>query len=152
MAKNFWIEAANTACYIQNMICIRPIMGKTPYELWKNRKLNISYFRHFGCEYFMLNNKENLGKFDSKAQKYLLLGYSKRSKGYIIFNTGIRIVEESIHVRFNDKLDPEKSKLVEKFADLKINLSESKDSVSGEKDSKGKAKESEANDSTRSYC
>ena len=67
MAKHFWAEADNTTCYIQNKISIRPIMGKTPYELWKNRKPNISYFHLFGCECFMLNTKENLGKFDSKA-------------------------------------------------------------------------------------
>ncbi|KAI5403892.1 hypothetical protein KIW84_051149 [Lathyrus oleraceus] len=72
-----------------------------------------------------------------------IMGYSEHFKGYTIFNTETRIIEESIHVRFNDKLDPKKSKLVEKFADLKINLSESKDTDSGEKDSEGKAKESE---------
>ena len=72
-----------------------------------------------------------------------LLGYFKHSKGYIIFNTETRIVEESIHVRFNDKLDPERSKLFEKFADFKINLLESKDTDSGEKESEGKAKEYE---------
>ncbi|KAI5421966.1 hypothetical protein KIW84_045423 [Lathyrus oleraceus] len=54
-----------------------------------------------------------------------------------------RIIEESIHVIFNDKLDLEKLKLVEKFADLKINFSESKDTDSKEKDSECKAKEFE---------
>ena len=87
MAKHFWVEAVNTTCYIQNMISIRPILGKTPYELWKNRKPNISYFYPFGCICFMLNTKENLGKFDSKAQKCLLLGCSECSKGYKIYNS-----------------------------------------------------------------
>src|ERR1044072_680874 len=36
IAKYFWAEAVNTACYIQNRISIRPILNKTPYELWKN--------------------------------------------------------------------------------------------------------------------
>src|SRR3954470_24926359 len=31
MAKHFWAEAINTACYIQNRISIRPILNKTPY-------------------------------------------------------------------------------------------------------------------------
>ena len=74
MAKHFWAEPVNTICYIQNRISFRPILGKTPYEFWKNRKPNISYFDPFGCICFMLNTKENLGKFDSKAQKCLLLG------------------------------------------------------------------------------
>ena len=80
MAKHFWAEVVNTTCYIQNRISIRYILGKTPYELWKNRKSNISHFHPFGCESFMLNIKENLGKLDFKAQKCLFLGYSKFSK------------------------------------------------------------------------
>ena len=80
MAKHFWAEVVNTTCYIQNRVSIRPILKKTPYELWKNRKPNISYFHPFGCTCFILNTKETLNKFDSKAQKCFLLGYSKCSK------------------------------------------------------------------------
>ena len=76
VAKIFWAEAINTACYIQNRISIRPILEKTPYELWKNRKPNISYSHPFGCTFFILNTKNYLNKFDSKAQKCIMLGYS----------------------------------------------------------------------------
>ena len=76
MAKHFWAEAVNTTCYIQNRVSIRPILEKTPYELWKNRKPNISYFHPFGCTCYILNTKDNLNKFNSKAQKCFLLGYS----------------------------------------------------------------------------
>src|SRR4051812_40319052 len=107
--KPIWLstsgqEAINTACYMQNRISIRPILNKTPYELWKNRKPNISYFHPFGCVCFILNTKDHLGKFDSKAQKCFLLGYSKRSKGYRVYNIETLIVEESINIRFDDKL------------------------------------------------
>lgn len=105
------------------MISIRPIMGKTLYELWKNKKLDISWFHPFGCECFILNTKENLNRLDSKAHKCIILGYSECSKGYQIYNMETRIMEESIHVRFDYKLDPEKSKIVEKFANLEITFS-----------------------------
>src|SRR4051812_37141855 len=101
MAKHFWAEAIKTACYIQNRISIRPILNKTPYELWKNKKLSISYFHPFGCVCFILNTKDHLGKFDSKAQKCFLLGYSERSKGYIVYNIKALVVEESINIRFD---------------------------------------------------
>ena len=39
-------------------------------------------------------------------------------------------MEESIHVRFDDKLDSEKSKLVEKLADLKITFLEPEEKAS----------------------
>ena len=105
MAKHFWAKAVNTTCYIQNRVSIRHILEKTPYEFWKNRKPNISYFYPFRCTCFILNTKNYLNKFDSKAQKCIMLGYSERSRGYRVYNTETQIMEESISVHFDDKLD-----------------------------------------------
>lgn len=99
-------------------------MGKTPYELWKNRKPNISYFYPFGCSCFILNTKENLNNFDSKAQKCIILGHFEHLKGYKVYNTETQIIMESIHINFDYKLDLEKSKLVDKFVDLEISYSD----------------------------
>ena len=74
VANYLWAEAVNKTYYIQNRISIRPIMDKTPYEPWKNRKHNMSNFHPFGCTCFILNTKEHLNKFDSKAQKCIMLG------------------------------------------------------------------------------
>jgi len=85
------------------MIYIRPILNKTAYELFKSRKPNISYFHQFGCTCYILNNKVYLKKFDAKAQKGIFLGYSERSKAYRLYNSETHYVEESMHVKFNDK-------------------------------------------------
>ena len=114
---------------IKNIISIRPILDKTPYELWKNRKPNISYFHPFGCICFILNTKEHLNKFDSKAQKCIMLGYSKRSRGYKVYNTKTRIIEESISVRFDNKLDSQKSKQDKSFADIEVQFTGTEDIV-----------------------
>ncbi|KAJ9542207.1 hypothetical protein OSB04_028713 [Centaurea solstitialis] len=34
----FWAEAVNTACYVQNRVHVVKSKGKTPYELFKNKK------------------------------------------------------------------------------------------------------------------
>ena len=60
LPKYFWVEAVNTSCYVLNRVLLRPILKKTPYELWKNKKPNISYFKVFGCKCFILNTKDNL--------------------------------------------------------------------------------------------
>jgi len=78
LAKHFWTEAVNTSCYVQNRIYIRPILEKTAYELFKERRPNISYFHQFGCNCYILNNKLYLKKFDAKAQRGISLGYSER--------------------------------------------------------------------------
>ena len=48
LLKYFWPEYVNTACYVLNRVLIRPYLNKTPYEFWKDRKLNIGYFNDFG--------------------------------------------------------------------------------------------------------
>ena len=94
-------EVVNTACYVQNRIYIRPLLNKTAYELFKGRKPNI--FHQFGCTCYILNNKVYLKKFDAKDQKGIFLGYSERSKAYRLYNSETLCVEESMHVKFDDK-------------------------------------------------
>ena len=106
----FWAEAVSTSCYISNRVFKRPILNKTSYELWNNRKPKISYLRVFGYKCFILNTKDNLGKFDSKADEGIFLGYSTTSKAYRIFNKRTLVVEESMHVVFDEtnSLNPRK--------------------------------------------
>ncbi len=141
LPKHFWAEAVNTACYVQNRIYIRPILEKTAYELFKGRKPNISYFHQFGCTCYILNNKLYLKKFDAKAQRGIFLGYSERSKAYRVYNSETLCVEESMHVKFDDKeLEDKTSKQDESFAEIQVpevtpepdQIAESEDSPEGE--------------------
>ena len=106
----FWAEAVNTSCYISNRVFKRPILNKTSYELWNNRKPKISYLRVFGCKCFILNTKDNLEKFDFKADERIFLCYSTSSKAYSVFNKRTLVVEESMYVIFyeSNSLDPRK--------------------------------------------
>ena len=82
-----------------NIVLIRPILNKTPYELYEGRKLNICHLRVFGCKCFVLNNgKNSLGKFDAKANEATFLGYSLHSKAHRVFDKRTPDVEESVHV------------------------------------------------------
>ena len=87
-----------------NRVSLRPILKKTPYELWKYGKPNIFYFKVYGCKYFILNTKDNLGKFDAKTDIGVFLGYSFTNKAYRVFNKRTLAVEESIHVIFDETL------------------------------------------------
>ena len=102
LPKYFWAEAVNTACYILNRVLIRPNLNKTPYELWKDRKPNIGYFKVFGYKCFVLNTKHNLGKFDPKSDVGIFLGYLNSSKAYRVYSKITLVVEESMHVIFDD--------------------------------------------------
>ncbi|KAH9751651.1 Integrase catalytic domain-containing protein [Citrus sinensis] len=105
-------EAVNTACYVLNRVLIRPNLNKTPYELWKDRKPNIGYFKVFGCKCFVLNTKDNLGKFDPKSYVGIFLGYLNSSKAYRVYNKRTLVVEESMHVTFDESNPSSTEKVV----------------------------------------
>ncbi|GJX56363.1 putative ribonuclease H-like domain-containing protein [Tanacetum coccineum] len=78
LTKTFWVEAVNTACYVQNRVLVIKPHSKTPYELF-------------------------LAEFDGKADEGFFVGYSTNSKAYRVFNSRTRIVEENLHVKFSEE-------------------------------------------------
>ncbi|KAI3748889.1 hypothetical protein L6452_12302 [Arctium lappa] len=102
LPTQFWAEAVNTACFTQKRSLIIKRFGKTAYELFVGRKPSISFLHIFGCQCFILNNRDQLGKFDPKADDGIFLGYSSISKAYRVFNKRRQTVEETIHVTFDE--------------------------------------------------
>nr|GEX69595.1 ribonuclease H-like domain-containing protein [Tanacetum cinerariifolium] len=56
--------------------------------------------RPFGCSVTILNTLDPLGKFDGKANKGFLVGYSVDSKAFSVFNSRTRISQETLHINF----------------------------------------------------
>ena len=73
----------------------------------KGKAPNISYFRVFGYKCYILNIKDYLGKFTSKTDVGVFLGYFTSSKAYRVFNKRTLVIKESMHVTFDEtsKLD-----------------------------------------------
>ena len=69
--QKFWAKAVNTSCHIGNRIFFRAGSKKT-HEIWKEKKPKVKYFRVFGSKCFILNDRENLGKFDAKSDERIL--------------------------------------------------------------------------------
>nr|GEV33936.1 putative ribonuclease H-like domain-containing protein [Tanacetum cinerariifolium] len=72
----FWVEAVNTACYVQNRVLVTKPHIKTPYELLLGRTPSIGFMRPFGYPVTILNTLDPLGKFDGKAAEGFLVRYS----------------------------------------------------------------------------
>ena len=77
---------------------------KTAYEIWNGKKPRVKYFQVFGSKCYILNDRENVGKFDAKSDEGIFLGYSTTSQAYRIFNKRTKIVMESINVKIDDAL------------------------------------------------
>ncbi|GJR36551.1 retrovirus-related pol polyprotein from transposon TNT 1-94 [Tanacetum coccineum] len=48
--QKFWCNDVDTSTYILNRILIRPILGKTPYEIYRGKKPSLEYFKVFGIK------------------------------------------------------------------------------------------------------
>ncbi|KAI3758667.1 hypothetical protein L6452_06238 [Arctium lappa] len=102
LSISFWAEAISTACFTQNRSLIVKRHAKTPYHLLHQRKPNIKYFHVFGCRCFVLNDRDQIGKFSPKADEAKFVGFSSNSKAYIIYVLKSKHILESINVSFDD--------------------------------------------------
>nr|GEX08865.1 hypothetical protein [Tanacetum cinerariifolium] len=102
LPKQFWGEAVNTACYIQNRSIIVKRHGKTSYDVFRERSPDISYFHVFRCPVHIHNHNDHLGKFDEKADDGFFLGYSLVAKAFRVFNIRRQEMEETVHVTFSE--------------------------------------------------
>ena len=94
----------NTSCHIGNRIFFRAGTKKTTYEIWNGKKPKVKYFRVFGSKCYILNDWENLGKFDAKSDEGIFLGYSTTNRAYRVFNKRTKIVMEPINVEIDDAI------------------------------------------------
>ena len=82
--QKIWGEVVNTSCHIGNRIFFRT--KKFAYEIWNGKKPKVKDFRVFGSKRYILNDRENLRKFDAKIDEGIFLEYSTTSQAYRVFN------------------------------------------------------------------
>ena len=70
----------------------------TPYEIWKGKKPKVGYFHVFGSMCYIINDREHLGKFDSKSDQGVFLGYSNNGRAYRVYNIRTQTVIEYANV------------------------------------------------------
>jgi hypothetical protein len=92
----------HTTVHIQNRVMLINNIDKTPYELWKGRLTNLKYFRVFGSKYYIKREDDIVGKFDSRVDKGVLVGYSSTRKSYKCYNLILKKVVERINVTIDE--------------------------------------------------
>ncbi|KAJ9562107.1 hypothetical protein OSB04_007267 [Centaurea solstitialis] len=102
---HFWAKAVASACFTQNRSLITKRFMKIPYELVYNRPPSIKFFRVFGFECYVKNDKDNLDKFSPKGDEGVFIGYAKDSPSYRVYNKKTRCVVESTNVDFEEGIE-----------------------------------------------
>ena len=115
VARNLWGEAVNTACHTVNRMYFRPGTKKIPYELWKGRNPNVKYFRIFGNTCFILKDRKNVGKFDSRSDEGIFMDYSSTSKAYREYNKRTMKVMETVNVVIDESSNSVSEKGIEEL-------------------------------------
>ncbi|GJW60434.1 retrovirus-related pol polyprotein from transposon TNT 1-94 [Tanacetum coccineum] len=75
------------ACLPENRSMIRRHHGKTPYELLHDNTPDLSYLHVFGALCYPMNDCENLGKLQQKADIGIFIGYAPTKKAFRILTT-----------------------------------------------------------------
>ncbi|UYV60529.1 hypothetical protein LAZ67_1001422 [Cordylochernes scorpioides] len=104
MSLKLWAEAVNTATYVLNRTGPTQIEGKTPYELWFDKKPAVDHLRIFGTECFVHVPDENRRKLDAKSEKGILVGYCSNKDGYRIWMPNSNKVVTSRDVIFKETI------------------------------------------------
>nr|GEY02518.1 hypothetical protein [Tanacetum cinerariifolium] len=101
----FWAEAVNTACYVLNRALVTKPRNKTPYELIRGRPPLIDFMKPFGCPVTILNTRDNLGKFEGKADEGYFVGYSVDPKKTLLQDSTVNAGTKAPEVDENEASD-----------------------------------------------
>jgi transposase InsO family protein len=97
-----WTQEVHTTVHIQNIVMLRNNTDKTSYELWKGRPTNVNHFKVFGRKCYIKREDGRMGKFDSRVDKGVLVGYSSTKKAYKCYNLILNKVVENINITIDE--------------------------------------------------
>lgn len=104
LPSKFWAEAVNTANFVRNRSPSRRLEGKTPFEMWHGKPPNVSDFKRFGSQVFVMNRSPGIGKLEPRSREGVFLGYSSESKAYRVWIKSEEKIVISRDVKFTDNL------------------------------------------------
>lgn len=124
LPSTFWAEAVNTANYIRNRSPTSKLKGKTPYEAWFGEPPDVSIFRRFGSNVFVMDRSPGKGKLEARSRKGIFVGHSPTSKAYRIWLPEEMRIETSRDVSFVDEAQTHPSSEWEDFVPQDISHQE----------------------------
>ncbi|KAL2499108.1 RmlC-like cupins superfamily protein [Abeliophyllum distichum] len=101
----FWGEHIKTVCYLINRIPSPLLSHKTSYERLHEKPPSYSHLRVYGCLCFATNLRPS-HKFDTRARRYVFLGYFSGQKGYTLYDLTDRKLVVSRDVVFHKTIFP----------------------------------------------
>jgi transposase InsO family protein len=101
-----WPEAIAHAAYIRNRSPTRALNGITPFEGWTGEKPDVSHFREFGCDVWVLNQGVKESKLAPKSKKMKFMGFVDGAKAIRYYDPSTRTIKISRNIAFNENEEP----------------------------------------------
>jgi hypothetical protein len=106
LSKRLWGEAVKHANSLINCTPSSVTMGKTPYELWNDRKPSMMYFRVFGCVAYAHIDDEHRNKLEPRARLCMYVGIPDHKRGYRLLDPATGHIVYSRNVQFREHKFP----------------------------------------------
>lgn len=121
--KELWAEAVNTACYIRNRLITASCKEVyTPYEVLHGRKPDVSHLKIFGSKAYVYKpSVRRNGKFDSRSEEGILVGYCRGNAYRILMNGSNRIIE-SKDVTFDENIVGKSNELTNEMVEFDVEM------------------------------
>jgi len=100
--KSFWPEAVNWTVYVLNRSPTLAVKNMTPEEAWSGIKPSVEHFRVFGCVSHVHVPDVKRTKLEDKSFSCVLLGVSKESKAYRLYDPISKRIVVSRDVKFEE--------------------------------------------------
>ncbi|KAG7197668.1 hypothetical protein KM043_016488 [Ampulex compressa] len=100
LSRKLWAHAVDTEIYILNWTPSKKAGNRTSYELWTEKKPNLSHVRTFGIDAYKFIPDLLRKKLDAKSKKLMLGGYY--ANAYVLLDPMTRKTSVSRHVTFDE--------------------------------------------------
>ena len=97
-----WPEAVAHAVYIRNRSPTKALADKTPHEAWTGEKPNVSHFREFGCDIWVLREGENVSKLAPRSKRMKFMGFEDGQRAVRYYDPEKRSIKVSRNIVFNE--------------------------------------------------
>jgi transposase InsO family protein len=105
LADYFWPLAVQAATYVKNRCPTTALQHITPHQAWHGHRPDLHSLRVFGCVahlHIPEQSSERVNKLSARSVPCINVGYSLRSKGYLLFNPCTRRIHTSKDVTFEE--------------------------------------------------
>lgn len=101
--NELWGEAVRHSTYLINRLATKTLDGKTPYEMLRSRKPNVSHIKVFGCVCYARTEAPGRRKLDDRSRKLVHLGTEPGSKAYRLLDPSTKKIRVSRDVHFTEE-------------------------------------------------